>query len=163
MLKSISVKIDTLHIDPANLRLHPVRNVDTIKASLVRFGQQKPIVVDGDGIVRAGNGTLEAARQLGWAQINVVRTALKGSEAIAYAIADNRTAELAEWDTDRLGEVLTALSSEEFELDELGFSEEELDELVGKSADEAPDDSADEDEPVEIKHKCPKCGHRWTE
>ena len=129
-MKTLPVKIDTLHIDPANLRLHPVRNLDTIKASLARFGQQKPIVVDAKGVVRAGNGTLEAAKALGWDKIDVVRTDLEGSEAIAYAIADNRTAELAVWDDDRLGEVLKALKLD-FDLTAIGFSQDELDELLG--------------------------------
>src|SRR5438874_8509523 len=95
-----TLPISSLHLDPANARRHPARNLDAIKASLARFGQQKPIVVDAAGICRAGNGTLAAARALGWATIRAVRTPLAGAEAAAYAIADNRTAELAEWDTD---------------------------------------------------------------
>jgi ParB-like chromosome segregation protein Spo0J len=97
-MKIQSVSIDSVMVDPANVRLHPQRNMETIKASLARFGQQKPLVVDGDNIVRAGNGTLEAARALGWQDIKIIRTPLKGSEATAYAIADNRSSELAEWD-----------------------------------------------------------------
>src|SRR5690554_4033428 len=87
--------IGDLTADPANVRKHSTRNLEAIKASLKRFGQQKPIVVDGNGVVIAGNGTLEAARSLGWTHIEIVRTELTGSEAVAFAIADNRTAELA--------------------------------------------------------------------
>ena len=97
-MKTERVPIDSVSLDPANVRRHGERNLATIKASLSRFGQQKPIVVDGDGIVRAGNGTWTAAKALGWKEITVVRTTLKGAEATAYAIADNRTGELAEWD-----------------------------------------------------------------
>ena len=135
-MKAVSVNIDSIHIDPANLRMHPARNLDTIKASLARFGQQKPIVVDGNGICRAGNGTLEAARALGWEKIEVVKTPLAGSEAIAYAIADNRTAELALWDDDRLGETLKALQLEDFNLDDIGFSQDEFDQLIGDIVDD---------------------------
>jgi len=103
------VTVASLLFDPANVRKHGERNLDAIKASLARFGQQKPIVVDGDGIVRAGNGTLMAAKALGWHEIEIVRTNLRGSEATAYAIADNRTAELAEWDEGALAEQLAAL------------------------------------------------------
>ena len=64
VMKAASVNIDSIHIDPANLaHASGPGNLDTIKASLARFGQQKPIVVDGNGICRAGNGTLEAARR----------------------------------------------------------------------------------------------------
>ena len=87
-----------LSADPANVRRHSERNIEAIKASLRRFGQQKPIVVDTAGVVVAGNGTLEAARQLQWTSIYGVETKLTGSDRTAYAIADNRTAELADWD-----------------------------------------------------------------
>lgn len=56
------VPIATLHHDPANVRRHPEKNLDAIKASLARFGQQKPIVVSSDNVVVAGNGTLAAER-----------------------------------------------------------------------------------------------------
>src|SRR5690349_3239073 len=84
------VEITSLSSDPANVRRHSERNLETIKASLRRFGQQRPIVVDSSGIVRAGNGTLAAAQSLGWTHIKIIRTNLAGSEATAYAIADNR-------------------------------------------------------------------------
>ncbi len=124
------VPIDSIHTDPANVRRHPERNMATIKASLARFGQQKPIVVDANGIVRAGNGTLDAARALGWSDIAIVRTSLQGSEATAYAIADNRSSELAEWGEAELAETLRALQSEDFDLDAIGFTDDEVDELI---------------------------------
>ncbi len=125
-MKVQSVAIDSIHVDPSNVRTHPERNLATIKASLARFGQQKPIVVDANGICRAGNGTLEAARALGWDKIDVVRTALQGIDATAYAIADNRTAELAEWDDEALAATLKQLELEEFDLESIGFNEDEL-------------------------------------
>lgn len=92
------VDIDSIQPDPANSRLHGERNLAQIKASLERFGQQKPIVVDARNIVIAGNGQLAAAKSLGWTQIDIVRTQLTGTEAAAYAIADNRASEFAQWD-----------------------------------------------------------------
>ncbi len=141
-MKVESVPIDSIHLDPANVRRHPERNLAAIKASLARFGQQKPIIVDGDGIVRAGNGTLEAARALGWDKIAVVRTPLKGSEATAYAIADNRTAELAEWDDVGLAEQLRALQSEDIDLTAVGFEAGEVDAMIERLAGEMIDNSA---------------------
>ena len=55
------VPLDSITPDPANVRLHSDTNLDAIKGSLARFGQQKPIVVDQQGLVRAGNGTLLAS------------------------------------------------------------------------------------------------------
>ena len=103
------IEISKLIGDPANIRKHGERNIQTIVGSLHRFGQQKPIVIDRGNIIRAGNGTLEAARSIGWTHLDCVRTELLSSDAIAYAIADNRTAELAEWDDDALAAQLNEL------------------------------------------------------
>jgi ParB-like chromosome segregation protein Spo0J len=144
-MKIQSVSIDSVMVDPANVRLHPERNMETIKASLARFGQQKPLVVDGDNIVRAGNGTLEAARALGWSDIKIIRTPLKGSEATAYAIADNRSSELAEWDDTALATTLRALQSEEFDLGAVGYDDDELSDLLADLANGALDLAASEE------------------
>lgn len=142
------VKIDTLTLDPANVRRHPAKNLDSIKASLTRFGQQRPVLVNPKGIIIAGNGTVMAAKALGWDHINIVRTDLEGSEATAYAIADNRTAELAEWDEEALAQQLAALQIEDEELMKAaGFTEAEMQQLEGAAVevqeDEVPEPPAD--------------------
>lgn len=106
------VPIDELTPDPANVRRHPDRNLEAIKTSLTKFGQQTPIVVDHRGVVLVGNARLEAAKQLGWKSIDIIRTTLTGSQALAYAIADNRTAELAQWDDALLVQSLKELDAE---------------------------------------------------
>lgn len=125
-----SVKIAALVFDPANARKHSEKNLDAIKGSLTKFGQQKPIVVDAKNVVVAGNGTLAAARELGWTEIAAVRTELTGAEAIAFALADNRTAELAEWDDEILGKTLHALREIDFDLTGIGFDTSYLDKLA---------------------------------
>jgi ParB-like chromosome segregation protein Spo0J len=120
-MKVENVPIDSVSPDPANARKHPDRNLEAIKGSLRRFGQQKPIVVDSKGVVRAGNGTLAGAKALGWTEIAIVRSDLPLSELTAYAIADNRTAELAEWDEDILAGVLS-----DPDLGDVGFDESEI-------------------------------------
>ena len=108
-MKTEIVSIDSLQFDPANVRKHGEKNLAAIKSSLARFGQQKPIVVDANGVCRAGNGTLAAAKALGWKEVAIVRSPLAGAEATAYAIADNRTSELAEWDDDVTDKVAAAM------------------------------------------------------
>lgn len=120
-----SIAVSELSLDPSNVRKHSRRNLDAIKASLRKFGQQKPIVVDAKGIVLAGNGTLTAAKELGWTEIQATRTELAGVEATAFAIADNRTAELAEWD-DNLGDVLKSLQDADVDLADLGYSADDI-------------------------------------
>jgi ParB-like chromosome segregation protein Spo0J len=114
-------KISELVPDPANVRLHNEKNLQAIKGSLARFGQQKPLVCTPEGVIIAGNGTFEAAKMLGWEKIDVIRTSLKGSDLTAFGIADNRTAELAEWDSEALAKTLASLEVEGFILDEIGF------------------------------------------
>jgi len=155
-MKSELVSIDSLSLDPANVRRHPEKNLKAIIASLKRFGQQKPIVVDPKGIVIAGNGTLQAAKQLGYKEIAVVRSPLSGSEATAYAIADNRTSELAEWDDDSLAEQLAALQIEDEELAlATGFDEKEIDDLL------SPDDVTEDDVPEPPVDPITKPGDLW--
>lgn len=125
------MRVEDLASDPANVRKHSDANLRAIRDSLRRFGQQKPIVVDGNGVVRAGNGTLMAAQLEGWDELDVVISDLEGAEATAYAIADNRTAELAEWDQEALIEQLDALGAEDPQLPEqLGFTEDDIADLV---------------------------------
>lgn len=131
-----TVPIDSISHDPANVRKRTDKNLDAIKASLRRFGQQKALVVDGNGIVRAGNGTLRAARELGWEEIAIVRTDLVGSEATAFAIADNQSATLSEWNETALAETLEALRNESPDLiDAAGFDTAEIDAMLGSIAD----------------------------
>ena len=121
-----SVPLSDISPDPANVRKHSEQNISAIMASLRAFGQQTPIVVDNRGIILKGNGTYEAIAKLGWDTVKVVRTELSGSQATAYAIADNRTAELAEWDLPALSRQLSSLHDEGFDLDELSFGEDFL-------------------------------------
>lgn len=145
-MKVETVDIDFVMFDPANVRKHGERNLETIKASLARFGQQKPVVVGRGNVVLAGNGTLAAARALGWDEIKIVRTDLTGTDATAYAIADNRSAELAEWDDQSLAETLRALQSEDFDLDAVGYTDAEVDALIDGLGDSLLEgDGAEED------------------
>ena len=115
--------VNSLTPDPQNARKHDQRNLDAIKASLEKFGQRKPIVITPAGVVLAGNGTLEAAKALGWSEIAVALTPKEWDYATAkaYALADNRSAELAEWDTSILASQLVELDSEGWDIGELGF------------------------------------------
>jgi DNA modification methylase len=138
-LQPLSVAVDSLSQDPANVRKHDKRNLDAIRASLARFGQVKPIVVAEDGVtVIAGNGMLMAAQSLGWKNIAAVTTGLGGSEATAFAIADNRIAELSDWDDDALSKVLDSLPEDLQEV--AGFSDEELAELLNINAGDLHED-----------------------
>lgn len=131
-------KVADLACDPGNIRVHSSVNIEAIRNSLKRFGQQRPILVSPDGkTVVAGNGTLTAARDLGWPTIDGIRTGLSGIELRAYAGADNRTAELAEWDDMGLGKLLVAMENDPGapNPEDLGFSREQADAIMDRLKD----------------------------
>jgi DNA modification methylase len=140
------MKLETLAIaslvsDPNNARKHDDKNLEAIVGSLQAFGQRKPIVVSSDNVVVAGNGTIEAAKRLGWEKIEIVRVPDDWSpdQIKAFALADNRTAELAAWS----GEVLTAqlreLEFAGFDVAEFGFAPVEIEFKSEEIHDEIPD------------------------
>ncbi len=126
-----TVPIDSLDYDPFNVREHDERNVEAIKASLARFGQQKPIVAKKDGTVIAGNGTLGAMRLLGYKEVIIAETELDGEQAVAFSIADNRTSELASWDSAKLASQLDMLSEDKELLASSGFNAQDLAGMAG--------------------------------
>ena len=156
-LKALAVSIDSLRHDAANARRHGQRNLDAIKASLAQFGQRKPIVVQRDGmIVRAGNGTLEAARELGWTEIAAVVIDEDGTTATQFAIADNRTAELAEWDNETLATLLDGWDEETRKA--VGFDPKDVQELLKNLE---PKEVAEDDVPDLPADPITKPGDLW--
>jgi 16S rRNA G966 N2-methylase RsmD len=137
-LRIETVNINSLTPDPANARKHDGKNLKAIASSLEKFGQRKPIVVTPDSIVVAGNGTVEAAKSLGWTEIAIARTPVGWTwdQIKAFALADNRTAELAEWDDKVLADQLLELDANGWELEELGF--ENLEPPLGQDDDDEP-------------------------
>lgn len=128
-LRIEDVSISSLTTDPDNLRFHDQTNLEAIKNSLNRFGQRKPIVVNNDNVVIAGNGQYLAAKELGWTTIQIARTPKEWSkqDEIAYAIADNRTNDLSHFDNEAL---LQALESFDLaEIKDMGFTEADLADL----------------------------------
>lgn len=137
------LSVDKLVHDPRNARRHDEQNIKSIARSLDTFGQQKPIVVTADNVVVAGNGTLAAAKELGWDKIHAVRTKLSEEEVKAFAIADNRTSELATWDYEQLVETFKELEEAGFDIDSTGWDEAERVNLQGMSWDDGEDEDMD--------------------
>lgn len=154
-LRALSTPIAGLLEDPANVRVHDERNIEAIKASLARFGQQRPVVFDHDRVVVAGNGTLRAAKALGWTHVAAVKSTLAGIDRAAYAIADNRTAELASWDEEALGRLLRAMPADAAHA--AGFDARELQEVLARSADNDGLDRA----PAPSKNALSSPGDLW--
>lgn len=142
------MKLETLRLaelvsDPNNARKHDEKNLDAIKGSLTQFGQRKPIVIGAGNVVIAGNGTLAAAKALGWDEIEVVRVPddWSADQAKAFALADNRTAELASWDTQVLNAQVLELLEAGIDVLEFGFEPIQPEEPTEEEDQEPLDDA----------------------
>jgi len=101
--------------------------VDAVAASLKQFGFRQPIVVDEAGVIVCGHTRWKAAQRLGLDNVPVhVAKDLTPEQVRAYRIADNKTAELAEWEMDLLAVELGALRELDIDLASLGFDEDDL-------------------------------------
>ena len=121
--------ITTIKPYPGNPRRNTLA-VDAVAASIKAFDFRQPIVVDEDGVIVVGSTRYLAAIQLGLKTVPVhVATGLSPAQLKAYRIADNKTAELAEWDYDLLVQELADLQKMDFDLDVVGFSADELQDL----------------------------------
>lgn len=116
-----------------NARQHPAEQIDQIAASMERFGFTIPMLVAEDGTIIAGHGRLMAAAQLGLAEVPVmVARGWSEEDRRLYTLADNRLAEIAEWDPEMLrieiGELREDFGIEDMSL--IGFSAEDLAEIL---------------------------------
>lgn len=157
------VRITDLRADEANARTHDRRNLDAIKRSLENFGQTRPLVITDDGLVIAGNGTLAAALELGWDEVNVTRVPFRNAdEARAFALADNRSGELAQWNQPVLMRALESLALEGWKLETVGFTPEDLAAWKRKQDPSPPDEFPAYDDDVETTYLCPRCAYEWS-
>ena len=141
--ESSQVPLEKLKSDPKNARKRTSQSKYLIEESLRRYGAARSIVIDEDNRVLAGNGTIDGAKAAGISNVRMIETdgdeiiavkrkGLSEDEKVGLALADNRTADLSEWDA----AMLHSLSQET----DIGpwFSEDDVEELLGK-ADELED------------------------
>ena len=114
---------------PHNPR-HNDHAVDAVAASIRAFGFRQPLVLDDEGVIVVGSTRYKAALKLGLHEVPVhVATGLTPAQLKAYRIADNKTADIADWDYALLVQELTQLQQADFDLDLVGFSPQELNDL----------------------------------
>ena len=124
-----------------NARTHSPEQVAQIVASIQEFGFTNPLLVDGADGILAGHGRLAAAKDMGLAQVPViVLDHLTPEQRRAYILADNKLALNAGWDADLLRGELQDLAELDFDMPLLGWSEDELTDLLGdvEALDEMP-------------------------
>jgi hypothetical protein len=167
------MKLEDLKQDPVNARKHNPRNVAMIVDSIQELGCGRSILIDEDGRILAGNATYEALVEAGITKVRVVegngdeiiavqRSDLTSLEKARLSLYDNRTSELAAWDTDVI-EVLHELADCGLDgvFDKI-FTDRELGALLGD--DYEPDTEGSSGEKA-LSGKaivvCPKCQHEF--
>ncbi len=121
-----------------NPRTPTKEQVAQIAASIAEFGFVNPVLVGADGIIIAGHARVMAARKLGLAEAPViVLDHLSETQRRALVIADNRLAQNAGWDEEMLRVELEALREDEFNLDLLGFADDEIEALLVEPEEES--------------------------
>jgi hypothetical protein len=109
------------------------QDIDKVASSINEYGFQQPIVVDKNMVVVVGHTRLLGAQKLGLKKVPVLMADLSEAKAKAYRIADNRISEDAGWDYDLLKLEIDALKEINFNIDELGFEEQELETIIFQS------------------------------
>ena len=138
--------------------------IQVVKASLKEFGFQQPIVLDKNNEIVVGHTRMLAAMELGITEIPcIIASNLSEDKIKAYRIMDNKSAEYASWNYGLLTKEITDLLESDYDLEFTGFSDKELESMVGdiqaNIIDENESPQMDELEQME----CPKCGHKFSE
>ena len=141
-------RIDELKPDPANPLRHSKKQIRQIANSIKAFGFNAPILIERDGNIIAGHGRWLACRLLGWSEVpTLCLDHLSPAQARAFMIADNRLAEIADWDDRLLAQQLKELSEIvlDFNIEDTGFEIGEIDlRIMALDAQPPrPDDPAD--------------------
>jgi ParB-like chromosome segregation protein Spo0J len=158
------VRVDDVVKYQRNSRTHSAAQVEQIKKSIQEFGFTNPVIFDENNVLIAGHGRIEAATQLKLEKVPGIRlVGLSEVQKKALRIADNKLPLNAGWDEEQLKLEIIDLQAEDFHLDLLGFTPDEL-EFYTQDIDidgffeevESEAEAKEEEEPKKIK--CPHCG-----
>lgn len=145
-----------------NSRTHNEEQIAQIMASIKEFGFTNPILIGGDNVIIAGHGRLLAAQRLGLKEVPVIRLPdLTETQRKALVIADNKIALNAGWDEKMLALEMKELEESDFNLDILGFSEDELKELENFGEPQTETKSEDDEIPEAPVEPVTKRGDVW--
>jgi DNA modification methylase len=159
-MKVIERKLSELEPFEKNAKKHPNVQIKKIVRSIEEFGFTNPILTiehDGKHLIIAGHARFKAAKEAGLQTVPTIDLGLPYEKAVAYGVADNKLAELAEWDETVLGLLLTNDIPKEL-LKTTGFNDREISALIDGLTDVQEDDFEDLDNIV------PRCerGQLWT-
>lgn len=149
-MQIIDKSIDELIPYCNNSRTHDESQILQIASSIKEFGFTNPVLIDEDNGIIAGHGRVLAARKLGIDKVPSIKLShLTDIQKKAYIIADNKIALNAGWDEELLKNEVEQLIVNDFDIDLIGFSDEEIDSLLGEE-EEASHGLADKDSVPEV-------------
>ena len=131
----------------------PDRQVSLIAASIQKFGFLAPLIIDDDNMVASGHGRLEAALKLDLETVPVIRASfLTDADRRAFALADNKLAELSSWKDDVVAEELEHLFEAGFDISLTGFTTSDLDfAIVNETESRKPSEAE------HVENSCARC------
>lgn len=163
MSKKISFEVRALEsLIPyaRNARTHSPEQIEQIAQSIKEFGFLNPVIISKNGGILAGHCRVLAARKLGLKEIPcILETHLNDTQKRAYVLADNQLALNAGWDEELLKIELAELQAEDFDLDLLGFSLDEIENLL-KEPDKPKEVNEDDFDEDKTEQRCKK-GDVW--
>lgn len=148
------VAIERIKPNLRNAKKHPAKQISLLAENIKKFGFTNPLLIDEDDVLLCGHARLEAAKRSKLTELPVIRlTYLSGAEKRALAIADNKLAELGEWDLDILEEELKFLFDPAVDLtfdpEIIGFDTVEVDQILTEQPEQERRDPADQVEPID--------------
>lgn len=130
-IKREYVSINKVWPNPNNTKIHPDSQIDQLVDSMIQFGFTKPLLVDENLMLLAGHGSYKAAVKARFEKVPIlVMSHLSKRQQRALALADNKLAERSSWDLPNVAAELNFLLKEEYDIGSLGWSEQELDEIL---------------------------------
>lgn len=139
--------------------------ISEVAKSIKRFGFASPIIArKADNMIIAGHTRFEAAKEIGLKKVPVRFMELDLNDAQLLALADNKLGEIALWDDSKLKDILMNL--EDQSLDGLGWSNDELLDLINDGVIDFKSNEGEEIDPNDFDnfdHICPRCQFEWNE
>ena len=157
--------LNKLKPNPKNPRKHPERLLKSLETRITTFGKVVPIIVDEDYNIIAGHARHEVALKLGMDTFPVRVFKFTPQLAELFMLADNKIAELSEWDDPMLAVIFEELEYVNADMELTAFDSSEIDVILTqiKGIDQqSPDDFKEYDEDIETTFECPKCGYKWS-
>lgn len=168
MNKYVEKKLDEIIPYENNPRIND-EAVEFVKNSIMKFGFRNPIIVDKYGVIVCGHTRYKAAKELGLETVKcIVADDLTPEQIAAYRLADNKTAEMSQWDPEKLDSELEGIQDIDmtdfgFDLDDVGNDVDDSED-IGEFFEAAPESEPQEKEAPAKRTKtvtCPHCGEKF--